>query len=162
MTTWSDVVDAAPDLAKDVRERFEATGLGYLATLRKDGSPRVSGIEPFFWDGEVWLGSMWEARKAHDLRRDGRCSLHAANVDKNIADGDARVSGTAVEIVDEARKEAVGRAISAHSEFDPDEHGPWHLFSLDVTEVLFLRPGDGALVIRTWTPEHGSKRIERR
>lgn len=162
MTTWGDVEAAVPDLAKEVQGRFEATGLGYLATLRKDGSPPISGIEPFFCDGEVWLGSMWEARKAHDLRRDPGCSLHAANVDRNIGEGDARISGRAVEVSDEDRKQAVGRAIAGQSEFDPDQHGPRHLFALDITEVLFLRPGDGALEIRSWTPEGGAKRIERR
>lgn len=162
MTNWNDVLAVAPALAADVQARFEATGLGYLATLRRDGAPRISGIEPFFWDGEVWLGSMWEARKVHDLRRDPRCALHTANVDKNIADGDARISALAVEAVDEVRKEAVGRAIAAESAFDPDQHGPWHLFALDVTEVMFLRPDEGFLEIRSWSPAGGAKRIERR
>src|SRR5439155_4237521 len=97
MTTWNEALTAAPTLAAAVRERFEATGLGFLATLRADGSPRMSGIEPSFWDGELWLGMMWESRKANDLRRDGRMCVHAASIDKQVEAGDARVSGRAVE-----------------------------------------------------------------
>src|SRR5688572_26094102 len=101
MTSWTDASAAAPELATAVHDRFAATGLGYLATLRADGSPRISGIEPFWWEGDVWLGMMWESRKAFDLRRDPRFSLQSANVDKNVADGDARISGRAEETFDD-------------------------------------------------------------
>ena len=60
----------APELADRVRERFERTGLALVGTLRADGSPRVSGWEPLFADGEIWLGSMPGSRKNDDLRRD--------------------------------------------------------------------------------------------
>lgn len=162
MTTWNDACAAAPDLAGLVQGRFEATGLAFLATLRRDGSPRITGIEPTFWDGELWLGSMWEARKVHDLRRDPRLALHAASVDKEVKEGDARISGRAEEVVDEERKGAVGRAVAEGSEFDPDVHGPWHLFRIDVTEVVLVQPGGDALAITTWRPGEAPRRIERR
>lgn len=162
MTTWNDVCDAAPELAGLVQRRFEATGLGFLATLRRDGSPRITGIEPSFWDGELWLGSMWEARKALDLRRDPRLALHAASIDKEVKEGDARISGRAEELPDGDRKTAVGRAFSEVSEFDPEVHGPWHLFRVDVTEVVMVQPGGDALAITTWRPGEAPRRIERR
>lgn len=162
MTTWNDACAAAPELTQVVQERFEATGLGFLATLRRDGSPRISGIEPSFWDGELWLGSMWEARKALDLRRDPRLALHAASVDKEVKDGDARISGRAEEVTDEVRKSAVGRAFAEVSEFDPDVHGPWHLFRVEITEVVLVQPGGDALAITSWRPGEAPKRIERR
>ena len=161
MSNWESVEAAVPDLARRVRERFEATGLGMLATVRKDGSPRISGVEPTFRDGELWLGSMWEARKAHDLQRDPRFALHAATVDKEVKDGDARIAGRVVEITDEAVKKSWGEAAAEAGEFDPNPMGPWHLFRAEVTELSFIQPGGDHLVIEWWTPDQGARRIER-
>jgi len=162
MTTWDDLTAAAPDLAADVQRRFEATGLGLLATLRKDGSPRISGLEPWFGDGELWLGMMHGSRKAHDLQRDPRFSLHAATEDKHVEQGDARVSGRALAVEDEATKrEALGifAEVSGYGEAPPE---PMHLWKVDVTEVMFLKPDGDHLDIRWWTPDGGERSIERR
>jgi hypothetical protein len=72
VASWSEVEAAAPELAERVKERFAATGLGLLATLRADGSPRISGIEPLFALDELWLGMMDGSRKATDLLRPPR------------------------------------------------------------------------------------------
>lgn len=162
MTNWDDVLREAPELGTAVQARFEATGLGILATLRKDGSPRVSGIEPSFWNGGVWLGSMWEAAKARDLQRDPRLALHAATVDKEVKEGDARLAGRAFEVCDPAEKAAFGRAFAEETGFDPEENGPWHLFGIDVTEVSMIRSGEDHLVIDVWHPGEPPRRIERR
>ena len=98
MVCWSDVVIAAPELAAAVQARFDAHGLGLLATLRRDGSPRISGIEPLFALGEVWLGMMPESRKALDLLRDPRFALHNATVDKAVTEGDAKLAGRAIPV----------------------------------------------------------------
>lgn len=161
-TTWDDVCRAAPELAGLAQERFEATGLAILATLRKDGSPRVSGIEPTFWRGQLWLGSMWEARKAKDLRRDPRLALHAATVDKDVKEGDARIAGRAVEVADPAEKASFSAMFAAERGYDPDADGPWHLFAVDVTEVSLIQPGGDHLVIHVWHPGEAPRRIERR
>jgi len=132
MTSWAEFEAAAPELASLVRARFEATGLAFLATVRKDGSPRITGIEPTFEDGELVLGMMAGSRKGADLRRDPRLALHAASVDKEVKEGDAKVSGRAV-LVQE------------------DPHDQWRV---DVTEVSLLRPGEPLdhLVIQWWRP----------
>ncbi|HVF73582.1 MAG TPA: pyridoxamine 5'-phosphate oxidase family protein [Acidimicrobiales bacterium] len=132
MTSWADVEAAAPELAALVRARFEATGLAFLATLRTDGSPRITGVEPTFEDGELVLGMMAGSRKGADLRRDPRLALHAASVDKEVKDGDAKVAGRAVLVND-------------------DPHDRWHV---DITEVSLLRPGEPLdhLVIQWWRP----------
>lgn len=162
MTTWNDVTIAAPELSALVQARFEATGLALLATLRADGAPRISGIEPSFWEGELWLGSMWESRKALDLRRDPRLALHSATVDKDVKEGDARIAGRAVEVDDDARKQSFGRSLQEDTGFDPNEHGPWHLFRVDVTELSMIRPGGDHLVVDVWHPGEAPRRIERR
>lgn len=58
MTSWDAFAADAPDLAQEVRDRFTSAKHCTLATLRRDGSPRISGTEVDFADGEVWLGSM--------------------------------------------------------------------------------------------------------
>lgn len=145
MPTWSEVTAAVPELAAAVEARFRATKHHVLATLRRDGSPRVSGTEVDFGGGELRLGSMWQAVKARDLRRDGRFALHANPGDGSMAGGDAKVSGVAVEITDH------------------EGGGTSHLFRLDVREVVLtsVHPEGDRLVIETWRPEEGHRRVER-
>ncbi len=146
MPTWSEVSAAAPELAAAVEARFRAAKHHVLATLRRDGSPRVSGTEVDFGDGELRLGSMWQAVKARDLRRDGRFALHANPGDGSMAGGDAKVAGVAVEVPDH------------------EGTGTSHLFRLDVREVVLtsIHPDGDRLVIETWRPGEGYRRVERR
>jgi len=65
-----------------------------IATLRRDGSPRISGTEYRFTEGELWFGSMHGAMKALDLRRDPRFALQSAPADPPGWDGDAKLAGT--------------------------------------------------------------------
>ena len=81
MPSWSEVEAAVPELAKAAQEAFDAHKHKVLATLRADGSPRLSGNEAVFRDGEVWLGMMHRSLKALDLKRDPRMELHSAPVD---------------------------------------------------------------------------------
>src|SRR5215213_6153850 len=113
MASWSEVEAAAPELAARARATMDAHKHKVLATLRRDGSPRVSGIEATFTDGELWLGMIPWSRKAMDLRRDPRLALHSASVDPTEDDpsawpGDAKVAGRAVEVDDPALLERLG------------------------------------------------------
>ena len=76
MAAWKDVEQAEPEFAARVRRLFDAGRHKTIATLRADGSPRISGIECEFADGELRFGSMPGARKGADLRRDPRFALH--------------------------------------------------------------------------------------
>jgi hypothetical protein len=66
MATWSEVEAEIPELAAQARTFFDAGMHKTIATLRRDGSPRLSGTECLFTDGDLWFGSMWQARKAQD------------------------------------------------------------------------------------------------
>src|SRR5262252_1820006 len=101
MAAWKDVEQAEPEFAARVRRLFEAGRHKTLATLRADGSPRISGIECEFADGELRFGSMDGARKAADLRRDPRFALHGPTfhpVEGKEAEwpGEAKIAGRAV------------------------------------------------------------------
>src|SRR5919107_3710419 len=100
MPSWSAFDSAAPDLAARVRERLDAHVHKTLATVRGDGSPRISGTETQLSDGELWIGSMWNARKALDLLRDPRFALHSGTDDPPAWTGDAKVAGNAVHVTD--------------------------------------------------------------
>lgn len=150
MTAWQDIEAAAPEFARRVRALFEAHKHKTIATLRADGSPRISGIETVFEDGELVFGSMANARKGADLRRDPRFALHSATVDPVEGaeagwPGEAKISGRAI---------AAG-AITGGPEGDR--------FQADIAEVVHTHLDEKAtmLVIEWWTPAHGLRRIER-
>lgn len=159
MGSWSAAVDAAPDLAGSVRARFDASGLGLLATLRADGFPRISGVEPLF-GADLWLGMMPESRKAADLLRDPRLCLHSATADKEMKEGDAKLSGRAAAVTDEAEILRFRRLFAAHAGMEPPP-GPMHLFRVDVTEMSFLRPAGDHLVIEWWREGGRVSRVDR-
>jgi hypothetical protein len=155
MPSWSDFEAAAPELAAAVRARLDAHTHKTLATLRRDGSPRISGTETALIDGELWLGSMWQARKAHDLQRDPRFALHSGSDEPENWTGDAKLAGVAEEITDPERVKAING--------DKAPPGPSHLFRLDLREVstVALDESRKAIVIEVWTPERGVRRIKR-
>lgn len=157
MATWSEVAAEVPDLAARSQARFEATGLALVATLRRDGSPRISGVEPLFGHGEVWLGMMSDSRKAIDLQRDGRCALHAATADKDVKDGDAKLSGTAVQVDDEATHARYRAAFTEATGDDLSGFGAFPLFRIDVRDLVLISvtPERDALHIEHWSPEAG-------
>ncbi|HWK26492.1 MAG TPA: pyridoxamine 5'-phosphate oxidase [Solirubrobacter sp.] len=156
MASWSAFAAAAPALAERVRDRLDAYTHKTIATLRADGSPRISGTETQLQDGELWIGSMWQALKAHDLQRDGRFALHSGSgePDDDWA-GDAKLAGVAVEILDPVEvRERNGEA---------GANGPSHLFRLDLTEVSTVRVNETktGLIIDVWTPGRGLRTIHR-
>jgi hypothetical protein len=153
VASWSEFEAAAPELAERVRARLDAHTHKTLATLRRDGSPRISGSETNLAEGELWIGSMWRALKARDLQRDPRFALHSGSEDPPGWSGDAKLAGIAEEITDPERVKAInGEAV-----------GPSHLFRLDLHEVSTVGLDDErkALVIEVWTPENGVRTMKR-
>ena len=156
MPSWSHVETEAPELAARARGFLDAYVHKTLATLRRDGSPRISGTEVNFADGELWLGSMWRSLKALDLQRDPRFALHSGSANPPDWRGDAKVAGRVEEVTDPERKAAV-----IGGDAPP---GPSHLFRTDIAEVVVVRLGDPAdhLVIESWHAGRGATRRERR
>jgi pyridoxamine 5'-phosphate oxidase-like protein len=150
MAKWKDVEHEEPDFAARVRALFDARKHKTLATLRADGSPRISGIEVEFNDGELTFGSMPGARKGTDLVRDPRFALHGPTVDPPEGHpsgwpGEAKVAGRAV---------LVG---------DLEGETPGQLFRAELDEVVLTRLTDAGdrLLIEVWRPGVPLRRIER-
>jgi hypothetical protein len=156
MPSWGDIEAEVPEFAALAREFFDAYTHKTLATLRADGSPRISGTETVFKDGELWIGSMWQSVKALDLRRDPRFALHSGSADPPAWKGDAKLAGRMEEVTDPERFAAV-----LGGEGSP---GASHLFRADITELVVVRLGDPAdhIVVETWHPGRGVTRRERR
>ncbi|WP_340376746.1 pyridoxamine 5'-phosphate oxidase family protein [Streptomyces sp. SS7] len=153
---WAAFVAAEPALARTVEERFGAFTHHVLATLRKDGSPRTTGLEVRFLDGELWLGMMPDSVKALDLRRDPRFALQAnPGEGTGMGGGDVRIAGRAVEVADPAVKGAY------REEVEPPE--PFHLFRTELTEVVRTYVEDETyLVVQVWQPGAGLRVVRRR
>lgn len=154
MPRWSEFEAAAPALAAEVRRRLDAHTHKTMATLRRDGSPRISGTETQFRDGELWIGSMWQALKAHDLQSDPRFALHSGSGEPPDWPGDAKVAGVAEEITDPERVREINEAGAPP--------GPSHLFRLDVREASTVSVAGDELVIELWTAADGPRTIRRR
>jgi Pyridoxamine 5'-phosphate oxidase len=143
MPSWSEVEAEVPELAALARRLFDAHTHKTLATLRRDGSPRISGIETEFSDGELFVGSMLRGVKALDLQRDGRFALHSGSDEPPDWKGDAKVAGRMEEIT---------------------SSGESHRFRADITELSVVRLNEARdrLVIESWHPGRGYRRRERR
>jgi hypothetical protein len=151
MASWIEFATAEPALARQIEERFGIRKHKTLATLRKDGSPRISGIEVEFADGELFLGMMPGSLKLHDLERDARLALHSPTEDAPDGrpegwSGEAKLAGVAVEVDASESPVAGGRR-----------------FRVDITEVVFthLNEAGDQLVVESWHPERGTHKLER-
>ena len=138
MASWSEVEAQAPELSARARELFDAYKHKTIATLRRDGSPRISGTETDFKNGELYIGSMLRAVKALDLQRDPRFALHSGSADPDAWRGDAKIAGRAVEVTEPGADS--------------------HRFRLDITELVVVRHGGDPpdhLVIDAWHEGRG-------
>lgn len=136
MATWDQFEAASPELASLARERFDATGLVMLGTLRKNGWPRITPIEYTFWQGELVLGGIWQSRKMVDLLRDPRCSIHSATTNKSGQEGDVKLYGRATPLAPE-REPAYWQHIFETMNFRPE--GPAHVFTIDIESAGYVR-----------------------
>jgi hypothetical protein len=145
---------AEPDFARRVRQLFDAGRHKTIATLRADGSPRISGIECEFRDGDLCFGSMIDARKGSDLRRDPRFALHGPTFHPEEGKesdwpGEAKIAG---------RAHSAGPTVQ-----EANEQPEGETFTADIAEVVItgLNAEATKLVVESWTPERGLRRVER-
>lgn len=149
MATWQEIERDAPEFAERVRAAFAAGTNKTIATLRADGSPRISGTELEFDDGEVTFGAMGGSMKLRDVRRDNRIAVHSPTIEppEGTLPGDAKLSGRAVEV-------------PAPPENPHEDAG---FFRVDIAEVALTYLGEPAdhLVIESWHAGHGHRRRTR-
>lgn len=152
MASWDEFKTREPALAAVVERLFDARRHKTIATIRADGSPRISGIESSFADGHLTFGSMANSRKLGDLRRDPRFALHSATVDPVEGDeamwpGEAKIAGRAI----------------PSGPITGEDAPPGEMFVADVTEVVFVHLDSAAtrMIVEWWTPAGGRQSVER-
>ena len=155
MARWSEVEAEVPELAATARRFLDAFVHKTIATLRRDGSPRISGTEISFARGDLWFGSMWHSVKALDLRRDPRFALHSGSQSPPDWTGDAKLAGRVEEMTD---PELIGAINGQDASGEPS-----HLFRADITELVVVRLGHPAdhIAIETWREGRGLFRQKR-
>ncbi|HYH73656.1 MAG TPA: pyridoxamine 5'-phosphate oxidase family protein [Nocardioides sp.] len=158
MASFADVEADQPEFATRVRASFDAHGHKFLATLRADGSPRISGIEMAFVSGEPWLAGMPESVKFADLRRDPRFALHSGSSEPADFDADAKLSGRATEVTDPEQRSRYAAEAGV-----PEAMMGFVLFRVDLEQAVLVALNDEktALVISSWRPGAGVTRTLR-
>jgi hypothetical protein len=155
VASWNGFEQQAPELAGAVHRQLTATLHCILGTLRADGSPRLTGLEAHFGEGELWLAMMPDSRKADDLRRDPRFSLHSAP-DVSMIDGDAKVNGRAVLAEDDET-----RARFAATLPQPSPSSGFALFRADLTDASLARVDGDHMVIDCWRDGEAPRQVRR-
>jgi hypothetical protein len=168
MATWTEFAVEAPEIAELTERRLVATGLMMLATLRRDGFPRISPVEPTIGDGRLtlhddrlWSGMMPASTKSRDLQRDGRFAIHTATADKMVAEGDAKLWGVATRVTDHdtLARLADDIFVSVGHRF---EVGEFDAFDFDLLGASSVAVHDDALWVTTWRPGKGVTVTEKR
>ena len=162
MATWQEFVDEAPRIAEIFTRRHAATGnLCLLATVRADGSPRISPIEPRVFEGRLVLVGMPHTTKFRDLGRDGRFCLHTATVDTHVTEGDVKLFGTVRNEQDRALHQRFADDLFAESGFDlrGQEFDPFYVAEL--TSGSSVTIDDGQLTITIWKPGRGERVVRK-
>lgn len=138
---WIEFQGDQPRLAEVARDRLLGPGVVLVCTIRADGTPRLSPVEPFVMDGELWLAMLWGSRKAADLLRDPRVLVHNIVTSRDGADGEVKVRGTARPVDDLAIQERYAVAVAEAIGWKAIP-GRFHLFAVDVHDVAYLRYDD--------------------
>ncbi len=148
---WRELEIAAPEIARVGEERLDRARVGLLATLREDGSPRISPVEPYLSQGELLFGSLVWSLKTRDLRRDSRCALHSAITGPDNGEPELKLQGRALEAEGQIR--------------DACQEGWWQAQSPEAAIVFALRIeraslvkwdiAQGQMVVVRWSPDHG-------
>jgi Pyridoxamine 5'-phosphate oxidase len=161
MTSFAEVQRIEPELATRARAILSSTTNAILGTIHRDGTPRLSGADPYFHDGQLRLWSMPQARKGHDMRRDPRIALHSIPWDSrrlregagDVGPADTKISGIA-ELVTDTEVVAAFRTW-LQSERGPETPADWDLFNVDIESVTVISADTGQLVVDLWSSTKG-------
>jgi hypothetical protein len=149
MASWPEFAAASPRLAEAIRDLVHqyGPGLGYLATVRADGGPRVHPVSPVITDEGLFCFII-DSPKRRDLERDGRYAMHAFPPEDN--DDEAYLAGSARPVTDETQVGRLAQALHAAPQVD------WRLFEFTVDVAMVARHGGAAAGVRI--PERAADR----
>ncbi|WP_344422267.1 pyridoxamine 5'-phosphate oxidase family protein [Pseudonocardia ailaonensis] len=151
MSTWSEFATEAPRIAEIFRRRHRAAGnLCMLGTLREDGFPRISPMEPRFFEDRLWVAGMPDTAKFRDLLRDPRFTLHTATVDTQVSDGDAKIWGTVVDVQEPRLHEGLLQDLFDETGMDLRGQEMKPCFEALPVGAAAVEVGDGHMDVTVW------------
>ncbi len=150
---WRDFHEAVPELAQLVEEEFERTGVVLIGTLRRDGSPRISPVEPVFAHSQLLLGMMWRSQKALDLLRDPRCVLHSAITNPDGAENEVKLRGRALDTQDPDLREQYHQVFRERWKLRAP--ASVHVFCMEIESVSVIAYdlAHGEMLVKVWDPQ---------
>ncbi|MET0727392.1 MAG: pyridoxamine 5'-phosphate oxidase family protein [Acidimicrobiales bacterium] len=152
MPTFAELEASAPTIGAFIAGRIAATGLSLVATTRRDGWPRISPMELSVTDGRLFVGSMPDAVKAKDLRRDPRCCVITPLADKDDLSGEGKLFCRAREIVEPEEWERVRAHFKDVNGFDIGEPGGSHVFEMQIDGAAWQRVEGDDWRTTSWRP----------
>jgi Pyridoxamine 5'-phosphate oxidase len=159
MARWADLEAVAPELTTSGQELIDRFRFVYIATLRRDGTPRISAVEARIVEGELTMSMIPGTLKARDLLRDPRLAANAPLQTPDDPNQELKLRGRALAIHDDRLKESVAAAIDSTSGWRPPLD--WHFFSLDIDEAAFITWNAGVMRMIHWSAERGVEQVER-
>ncbi|ONM46929.1 pyridoxamine 5'-phosphate oxidase family protein [Nocardia donostiensis] len=163
MTSWSAFTEEAPKISEIFLRRHRAAkNLCMLATLRKDGFPRISPVEPMVFEGNLVIVGMPGTTKFQDLLRDPRFCLHTATVDTRVADGDAKVLGRVTDVPDTALHARFAQQLFDDSGLDLRDTPFDHFFVADLSNASSVEVTDDTMLVTIWKPGEGERVVTKR
>ena len=135
---WAELESGQPRLAEVGRRRLLGPGVVLVGTIRRDGTPRISPVEPWVMDGDLWLSMMWRSMKAADLERDPRILVHSIVTGRDGGEGEFKVRGRAQVEHNPSVQRRYADEVAAALGWQP-EPGQFHLFAVDIEDVTFIR-----------------------
>ena len=134
---WSDIAQEQPRLSALAQERLIQPGVVLVVTTRRDGTPRLSPVEPLVMDGDLWLSLMWQSTKALDLLRDPRILVHSVITSRDGTEGEFKIRGTARAEDDGGVQRRYADAAASELGWEPIP-GRFHLFAVDIDHITFI------------------------
>jgi hypothetical protein len=141
--SWKILEEQQPELAAFGAERLNGR-VAYLATIRKDGSPRLHPMTPIIGQGHFFVFMEPTSPKGHDLQRDGRYAIHCAVSDNSGASGEFSISGHA-QRVDDAELRALAVSLASYEVAER-----YILFEFDIESAASTIYPDGQSVRQFW------------
>jgi hypothetical protein len=162
MAAWHEFAAEAPRIADIFVRRHTATGnLCMLATLRSDGYPRISPVEPRIFEGRLLIVGMPDTTKFRDLGRDPRFCLHTATVDPYVGDGDVKLWGDVGNLQDKDLHERFANDLFEATGFDLRGRDFDPFYVADLTGASSVELQDGQLMITIWKPGEGERTVRK-
>lgn len=163
MTNWNEFAAQAPRISEIFLRRHRAAhNLCMLGTLRSDGYPRISPVEPMVFEQQLVIVGMPGTTKFRDLRRDPKFCLHTATTDTTVSDGDAKVFGRVIDVPDTDTHARFARKLFDDSGFDLRGKPFDHFFVADLTGASSVEVGDDILRITIWKPGERERVVEKK